>query len=156
MNTSTMTVAVVSSLNLSQLTGYAFCIRQDANLADDAVQTAISHILSRISKIGEFAVDNVDSFVKQSVRNAVYNIARTQKNQRIESEQVETILAKPVESDGMEVLENITLTRQELKVVSLLLECKTQEEIQAEMEISNEYYRKICQRIRDKVRDSIK
>lgn len=156
-----VTVSIVAAADLANLTAFAFNLCRNASLADDAVQSAISRILERIHKIGEFSVDNVEAFFKQSVRNAVVDILRSEKCRRIEcsDDTVEfldtAVTTSTKEIDLLESIEEIHFSRSERKVIMCLIDGKKSAEICEILEITMDNFYKISQRIREKVQDSI-
>jgi RNA polymerase sigma factor (sigma-70 family) len=161
--TAIVTFAAVASLNTAKLARYAFGMCKDANMADDIVQTAMLRVFSKIEKIGEFEVPflDIEKFVQKVMRNSFWDILKNKKAQRIECSDdaaaaLENVSKDTTEIDVFDTLEGVSLNKTESRFVQYMLEGMTKYEICGMLEITDENFRKISQRIRDKVRDSIK
>jgi len=158
--TAIMTFAEVANLNTARMARYAFGMCRDANMADDIVQQTILGILNRLRKHGEFTVEDMNDFLNVGMRNSFRNILKIRKRRRIEHsdnaiESFENATKDTTEIDVFDTLEGVTLNKTESRFVQYMLEGMTKLEICGILEITDENFRKIGQRIRDKVRDSI-
>lgn len=152
--------SMVGKINTARMARYAFGMCRDANMADDIVQQTILGILNRLRKHGEFTVEDVNDFLNVGMRNSFRNILKIRKRRRIENSDSAVIALENVSKDTTEIdvfdtLEGVTLNKTESRFVQHMLEGMTKLEICEKMEITDENFRKIGQRIRDKVRDSI-
>lgn len=160
--TAIVTFADVAKLDTAKLTRYAFGMCKDANMADDIVQSALLSVFSKIAKIGDFEVPflDVEKFVQKAMRNKLWDILKNKKAQRIEHsdnavECFENATKNIVEIDIFDTLEGVSLNKTESRFVQHMLKGMTKSEICDKLEITNDNFWKISQRIRDKVRDSI-
>lgn len=147
-------------VDTARMARYAFGMCRDANMADDIVQQTILGILNSLAKSGEFTVENLDNFLNTGMRNSFRNILKIGKRRRIEHsdnaiESFENATKDTTEIDVFDTLEGITLNKMESRFVQHMFEGHTKYEICGMLEITDENFRKISQRIRDKVRDSI-
>lgn len=150
----------VGKIDTAKMTADAYKMCRDANMADDIVQAALTSILLRIRKSGEFEVENLEAFLNTGMRNSFYKILRSKKRQRIEysdnaTETIENLTAKSAEEDN-ELMSVIPFTQQERILISHLTSGLTTYDVCEMMDISPANFWKISQRIRDKVRDSIR
>lgn len=150
----------VGKIDTARMTRYAFGMCRDANMADDIVQQTILGILNSVRKSGEFTVENLDNFLNTGMRNSFRNILKIGKRRRIECSDdaaaaLDSVAKDVTEIDIFDTLEGVTLNKTESRFVQYMLEGMTKLEICDKLEITDENFRKISQRIRDKVRDSI-
>lgn len=160
--TAIVTFADVAKLNTAKLTRYAFGMCKDANMADDIVQSALLSVFSKIAKIGDFEVPflDVEKFVQKVMRNKLWDILKNKKSQRIECsdnavESFENATKDTTEINPEEMVEMIGFSELEKRLIELMMNGHETREICEIMEISKDYFWKLSQRIRDKVRDSI-
>lgn len=158
--TAIMTFAEVANLDTARMARYAFGMCRDANMTDDIVQQTILGILNRLRKHGEFTVEDMNDFLNVGMRNSFRNILKIRRRRRIEHsdnaiESLENATRDTTEIDVFDTLEGVTLNKTESRFVQYMLEGMTKSEICDKLEISNDNFWKISQRIRDKVRDSI-
>lgn len=157
-STAKMTLHAMASIDTAKMTRYAFGMCRDANMADDIVQITLTGILSQLSRNGEFEVDDVEKFLNVGMRNAFRDILR--KVRRFESSDeaiasLENATRDTTEIDPAEMVSAIGFTDTEKRLIELMMGGMETREICEIMEISKEYFWKLSQRIRDKVRDSI-
>lgn len=157
-STAKMTLHAMASIDTARMARYAFGICRDANMADDIVQATLTRIISQLSRNGEFEVDDVEKFLNVGMRNAFRDILR--KNRRFESSDeaitsLENVAKDTTEIDPAEMVSAIGFTDTEKRLIELMMGGMETREICEIMEISKEYFWKLSQRIRDKVRDSI-
>lgn len=160
--TAIVTFVDVAKLDTAKLTRYAFGMCKDANMADDIVQAAMLSVFSKIAKIGDFEVPflDVEKFIQKTMRNKFWDILKNKKAQRIECSDdaaaaLDNVSKDTTEIDVFDTLEGVSLNKTESRFVQHMLEGHTKYEICGMLEITDENFRKISQRIRDKVRDSI-
>lgn len=152
--------SLIGEIDTARMTRYAFGMCRDANMADDIIQQTILGILNSVIKSGEFTVENLDNFLNVGMRNTFRNILKIGKRRRIECSDdaiaaLENVSKDTTEIDVFDTLEGVTLNKMESRFVQHMLEGHTKYEICGMLEITDENFRKISQRIRDKVRDSI-
>lgn len=158
--TAIVTLSEIANFDTARMTRYAFGMCRDANMADDIVQQTILGILNTVIKSGEFTVENLNNFLNVGMRNTFRNILKSGKRRRIECSDdaaaaLENVSKDTTEIDVFDTLEGVSLNKTESRFVQYMLEGMTKYEICGMLEITDENFRKISQRIRDKVRDSI-
>ena len=157
----TISIADVSAVNVNELSCFAFGICRNANLADDVVQSAICNILERIRRFETIAAENVDAFFKVYVRSALFDILKSEKRRHIEHSDdavkafENAATTTNAEIDVIEAIEEIHFNRNERIVISHVIDGKKSPEICEIMDITPENFRKISQRIREKVSESL-
>lgn len=159
-STAKMTLSEVANIDTARMTRYAFGMCRDVNMADDIVQITLTAIISQLSRKGEFEVDDLEKFLNVGMRNSFRNILKSKKRRRIECSDeaiasLENVAKDMTEIDVFDTLEGVSLNKTESRFVQYMLEGHTKYEICGMLEITDENFRKISQRIRDKVRDSI-